>query len=225
VAAALLFWMAVYDYAKSATSVLIRRGAPLGAALVLIPITVAITDSFVIKRHTLTARETTRFENALKSQGGDALEVQMACAPADEKDCVYAEQFIRPIGDSKWKVQAYVSRLPLTKPLDGITIYRRAGNRDYALQHYDAGGYFNISEPHLWAMQKAFQSIHIEPSGGTAPDISENAMMIYVGPERENEAEPTDLTISTEWGTGKRVGPFPGKRNTRLCSWFGLSCG
>jgi hypothetical protein len=113
----------------------------------------------------------------------------------------------------------------LTKPLDGIMIYRRGGNRDYALQHYDAGGYFNINEPHLLAMQKAFQSIQIEPSGGTNPDLPENVTMIYFGPERENEAEPTDLTRSTEWATGKREGPFPGKRRTLLCRWFGLLCG
>ena len=93
-------------------------------------------------------------------------------------------------------------------------IYRRGGNRDYTLQHYDAGGYFNSNEPHLLAMQKAFQLIHIEPNVGTDPDIPENAMMIYFGPERENEAEPTYLTKSTEWVLGKRIGPFPGKRGS-----------
>jgi hypothetical protein len=178
-----------------------------------------------VKRHTLTTREREAFENALKTQKGDDLEIQVACSPNDEKACTYAEQFIRPIGDSGWKVQAYVSRLMLTKPLDGIMIYRRGGNRDYALQHYDAGGYFNINEPHLLAMQAAFQSIDVEPSGGTDPDIPENVMMIYFGPERENEAEPTDLTRTSEWATGKREGPFPGKRRTVLCRWFGLLCG
>jgi hypothetical protein len=178
-----------------------------------------------IKRHPLTADERTSFENALKSQEGGDLEIQIACSPNDEKTCTYAGQFIRPVGDSHWKVQAYVNRLMLTRPLDGIMIYRRGGNRDYSLQHYDAGGYFNNNEPHLLAMQKAFQSIDIEPSGGTDPDLPENVMMIYFGPERENEAELTDLTKSTEWATGKREGPFPGKRRTVLCRWFGLSCG
>lgn len=178
-----------------------------------------------IKRHVLNRNELTLFENALKAQKDDDLEIQIACSPNDEKVCTYAGQFIRPIGDSGWKVQAYVSRLMLTRPLDGVMIYRRGGNRDYSLKHYDAGGYFNISEPHLLAMQKAFQSIHIEPSGGTDPDIPDNVMMIYFGPERENEAEPTDLTKSTEWVLGKRIGSFPGKRNTILCRWFGLLCG
>jgi hypothetical protein len=178
-----------------------------------------------IKRHTLTAKERVLFENALKPQKGDDLEIQFACPPNDERTCTYAGQFINLVGDSGWKVRSYVDRLTLTRPLDGIMIYRRGGNRDYLLQHYNAGGYFNISEPHLLAIQKAFQSIQIEPSGGTNPDIPENVMMVYFGPERENEAEPTDLTRSTEWATGKREGPFPGKRRSVLCRWLGLLCG
>jgi hypothetical protein len=116
-----------------------------------------------IKRHTLTAIERNSFESALKAQKGDDLEIQLACSPNDERTCTYAGQFIRPVGDSGWKVQAYVSRLALTRPLDGIMIYRRGGNRDYSLQNYNAGGYFNINEPHLLAMQRAFQAIQIEP--------------------------------------------------------------
>ncbi len=196
--------------------------------LLIALISVGLFGAYVwpsIKRHTLTAKERASFENALKAQKGDDIEIQLACPPNDEKGCTYAGQFIRPVGDSGWKVQAYVSRLTLTKPLDGIMIYRRGGNRDYSLQHYDAGGYFNINEPHLLVMQKAFESIQIEPSGGTNSDLPENVMMIYFGPERENEAEPTDLTRSTEWATGKREGPFPGKRRSVLCRWLGLFCG
>ena len=178
-----------------------------------------------VKRHKLNARERVSFENALKPQKGDDLQVQLACPPNDEKVCTYAGQFINLVGDSGWKVQAFVDRLTLTRPFDGIMIYRRGGNRDYSLQHYNAGGYFNSNEPHLLAMQRAFQSIQVEPSGGTDPDIPENVMMIYFGPERENEAEPTDLTKSTEWVTGKREGPFPGKRRTFLYRWLGFSCG
>jgi hypothetical protein len=177
-----------------------------------------------IKRHTLTAKELASFENALEIQKGDDLEVQLACPPNDEKECTYAGQFIRPIGDSGWKVQSVVARLPLTRPMDGIMIYRRGGDKDYMLKHYNAGGWFNNNEPHLLAMQKAFQSIEIEPGGGTDPDLPDNVMMIYVGLERENEAEPTDLTRSTEWATGKREGPFPGKRRTVPCRWLGLFC-
>jgi hypothetical protein len=178
-----------------------------------------------IKRHTLSAKERALFENVLKPQKGDDLQIQFACPPNDERACTYAGQFINLVGDSGWKVQSYVDRLSLTRPLDGIMIYRCGGNRDYLLQHYNAGGYFNISEPHLLAIQKAFQSIQIEPSGGTNPDIPDNVMMVYFGPERENEAEPTDLTRTTEWATGKREGPFPGKRRSLVCRWLGLSCG
>lgn len=162
-----------------------------------------------IKRHTLTARERASFENALKSQKGDDLEVQIACPSDDEKTCTYAEQFINLVGKSGWKVESYITRLTLARARDGITVYRRGGNKDYLLKHWDAGGYFAINEPHLLAVQSAFQSIHIEIEGGTNPDIPENVMTIYFGPERENEAEPTYLTRSTEWATGKRKGPFP----------------
>ncbi len=158
---------------KRAKSRRIKTSWFLGS-MALAAIVVAAFGVYVwppIKRHLLTAEERTSFENALKTEKRDDIEIQIACSPNDERVCTYAGQFIRPIGDSSWKVQAYVSRLMLTKPLDGIMIYRRGGNRDYSLQHYDAGGYFNINEPHLLAMQKAFQSIQIEPSGGTNPDL------------------------------------------------------
>jgi hypothetical protein len=215
------------DIVQQASSHSIRNWRFTGALLIAL-ISIGLFGMYVwppIKRHTLTAKERALFENALRPQKGQDLEIQLACPPNDERACTYAGQFINLVGDSGWKVHAYVDRLALTRPLDGIMIYRRGGNRDYSLQHYNAGGYFNISEPHLLAMQKALQSIEIEPSSGTDPDIPENVMMVYFGPERENEAESTDLTRSTEWATGKREGPFPGKRRSVLCQWLGLLCG
>ena len=176
------------------------------------------------RRHTLRQKERRLFENALKPQEGDELEIQIACPLGDEKDCVYAGQFVNLIGESGWKVESYVTRTILTRAQDGITIYRRGGNKDYSLKHYDAGGYFQINEPHLLAIQKAFQSIHIEPDSGTNPDLAENIMQIYFGPEKENEAEPTNLTKTTEWVTGQRKGTFPGQRQSVLCRWLGLMC-
>ena len=204
-----------------------QRGCRFGALMLAPCLLISIFGVYVwppIKRHPLVQGERARFENALKTEKGDDLEIQIACSPNDEKTCTYAGQFIFLIGDSGWKVRSIVDRLPLSRPMDGITIYRRGGDKAYMMQHSDAGGWFNDNEPHMLAMQSAFQSIHIEPNGGTDPDLPENVMLIYFGPERENEAEHTDLTRSTEWATGKRVGPFPGKRNTRLCRWFGLLC-
>jgi hypothetical protein len=40
-----------------------------------------------IKRHLLTAEERTSFENALKSQKGDEIQIQIACSPNDEREC------------------------------------------------------------------------------------------------------------------------------------------
>lgn len=224
---AAVYGLAIYPGLHFAEWIFPRRKLLAGLTLLGLAAIVAAIGAYKwppVGRHTLSERERMQFENALKPQKGSDLEVQMVCSPSDERICTYAEQFIRPVGDAGWKVQAYVSRLMLSKPLDGIMIYRRGGNRDYTLQHYDAGGYFNISDSHLLAMQKAFQAIGIEPGGGTDPDIPENTMMIYFGPERENEAESTDLTRATEWATGTRIGPFPGKRNTKLCRWFSLFC-
>src|SRR5713101_6249255 len=162
-----------------------------------------------IKRHALTPKERLSFENALKPQKGADLEVQIACPQNDEKACTYAGQFINLFREYGWNVEPYVTRTTLTRAPDGISIYRRAGNTDYSMKHWDAGGYLSINEPHLLAVQGAFQAIHVEPESGTNPDLPDNVMAIYFGPEKENEAEPTNLTRNTEWVTGKRKGPFP----------------
>lgn len=66
-----------------------------------------------------------------------------------------------------------------------------------------------INEAHLLAVNKAFETIHIEIDSAADPDLAENEMLIYVGPERDDESEPTHLTRSIEWVNGKRTGPFP----------------
>jgi predicted PurR-regulated permease PerM len=47
-----------------------------------------------IQRHLLTALERTSFENALRTQKGDDIEIQIACSPNDEKTCTYAANHI-----------------------------------------------------------------------------------------------------------------------------------
>jgi hypothetical protein len=189
-----------------------RRASRFAGLMLMAVALVALFGAYVwppIKRHTLAADERASFKSALSMQKGDDLDVQITCPIGDEKTCTYAEQFINLVGASGWKIEPYVLRLTLSRARDGITIYRRGGNKDYISKHWDAGGYFAINEPHLLAMQKAFQSIHSEPDGGTNPDLAEHVMAIYFGPEKDNEAEPTSLTRSTEWVTGKRTGPFP----------------
>jgi hypothetical protein len=164
-----------------------------------------------IRRHALSAKERAAFGDALKTeQGGDVnLEIQIACAPGDEKTCVYAGQFVELFGRAGWQVHPSVDRLNLAKASDGITAMRRAGNKAHMLQHWDSGGYVEINEPHLLAVNKAFESIHVEIASAANPDLAENEMLIYVGPEREDESEPTHLTRTIQWVTGKRTGPFP----------------
>jgi hypothetical protein len=164
-----------------------------------------------IRRHSLTAKERTAFEDALRAeQGGDAnLEVQIACPSGDERACVYAGQFVELFGRAGWQIHPSVDRLSLTRASDGITALRRAGNKAQMAQHWDSGGYVAINEAHLLAVNKAFETLHIEIDSAADPDLGENEMLLYVGPEKDNESEPTHLSRSIEWFTGKRTGPFP----------------
>jgi hypothetical protein len=151
------------------------------------------------------------FENVLKAEhGGDEnLEVLIACPSGDEKTCIYASQFVKLFGRAGWQIQPAVERVILANASDGITALRKAGDKEHMLKHWDSGGYVAINEAHLLAVQKAFQTLHIEIDSGADPDLAQNVMMLYIGPEKENESEATNLTRSTEWVTGKRTGPFP----------------
>jgi hypothetical protein len=162
-----------------------------------------------IRRHALSAREQTKFENALRPQKGSELQVQVGCAAGDEKACVYAEQFVALFGESEWNIQPFVSRLTLSKAQDGVFVYRRGGDKQDMMKRWNSGGWFAINDAHLLSVQNAFRAIHVEIDGGANPDLAENVMMVYFGPERENEAEPTQLTRETDWATGKTKGPLP----------------
>lgn len=162
-----------------------------------------------IRRHTLSAKERVEFENALRPQKGSDLQVQIGCPTGDEKACVYAEQFVALFGESEWNIQPYVSRLTLSKAQEGVFVYRRGGNKQDMMTRWNSGGWFNINEPHLMAIQNAFRTLHTEIDGGANPDLGENILMLYIGPERENEAEPTRLTRETDWATGRVKGPMP----------------
>jgi hypothetical protein len=197
---------------KQTAAVPAKKWLRFGTAILLAVGTLVIFGIYVwppIKRHPLSATERREFENALRPQKGPDLEVQIGCPVGDEQACVYAGQFVNLFGESEWKVQPLVSRLTLSRALDGVTVYRRGGNKEDMMKRWNSGGWFGINEPHLLAVQNAFRVIHIEIDGGANPDLAENVMMIYIGPERDNEAEPTELTRQTDWATGKTKGPFP----------------
>lgn len=164
-----------------------------------------------IRRHTLSANEQAVFVNALRAaHGGDAnLEVQIGCPGGDEKTCVYARQFVPLFGQAGWQIHPIVDRLTLTNASDGITAFRRAGSKEDMRKRWDSGGYVAINEAHMLAVHAAFQTLHIEIDGGANPDLAENVMTIYVGPEKDDESQPTHLTRAIQWVTGKRTGPFP----------------
>jgi len=161
-------------------------------------------------RHLLNETERAAFRDALKAEkGGNDLVVQIACPVGDERTCVYAGQFISLFGGAGWTIDPGVQRLTFARAADGVNVLRRGGNKEYMMSHWDAGGWFEINEPHLLAVHNAFRAIHIGIDGQTYPDLGEKAMMIYFGPEREHETEPTSLTNKIEWAIGKKQGPFP----------------
>ena len=200
-----------------ATSTKIGRGIRFALVMLLSLLLLSGFGLYVwppIRRHTLKADERVRFENMLKEVKGDDanLEVHVACPIGDEKTCVYAGQFVSLFGAAGWQVEPSVERLTLARGADGISAIRKAGNKDYMLKHWNSGGYVAINEAHLLAVQNAFRTISIEIDSGADPDLGQNVMRLYVGPEKDNESEPTNLTRSTDWALGKTHGPFPAQQ-------------
>ncbi len=151
-----------------------------------------------IKRHTLSAAERVEFENALRTDKDMDVQVQIGCPASDEKTCIYAEQFIDVFGEAGWNIQPSISRLTLSKAQDGVVVYRHGGNKQDMMRRWNAGGWLAINEPHLIAIQRAFRTVHIEIDGSTNPDLADNVAMIYIGSERDNEAQPTQLVRDQE---------------------------
>lgn len=196
-----------------AASTLLLRYVRFGACMLAGVALVIAFGAYVwppIKRHTLSPREQTAFIDSLKSShGGDPIsQVQLFCPGGDETPCVFAQQFISLFGRAGWPIQPSVNRLTLGRARDGITVFRRAGDKEHMMTHWDSGGWVAINEAHLLAVHAAFQTIHIFVDSGAYPDLPENVMGIYFGPEKD-ESKPTHLTRSIEWVNGDRHGPFP----------------
>ncbi len=157
------------------------------------------------RRHTFSPKERAEFKAPLKQKKDVTLDIQIGCPATDGRACTFASQFIPLFGESGWKINPILQRITLIKEQEGITVYRKAGNKDFALKHWDAAGFYPINEPHLLAVQKAFQAIGFEPEGATNPELTDTTMMIYFGPEKQNEGEPTSLTRTTKCLNAKDV--------------------
>jgi len=213
-------WAGVYLAAKVLTSRTQKRGfIGVFTTLFIAGIGFAIwqqkrSENAIVRaglqhRHPLSQLEREGFKHILESQRGDDINVQIACAAADEKACIYATQFINIFGESQWKVRPAVERLTLSRAPDGVTIFRRGGDKQDMMKRWDSGGWFQTNEVHLLAVYKAFHAVGIEINGQPNPDLDENVLLVYVGPEREHESQPTLLTKQIEWALGKRQGPYP----------------
>jgi hypothetical protein len=189
-------------------------GKPVKASLIILSVTgfmgfIGWTVFPPIRRHALDADEKKTFESYLANKNVPSYQLQIACPINDENVCAYANQFVKLFGESGWDVTPTIQRLMLAKASDGIEIVLRGGNKEYMQKHWDGGAYFPINEAHVLAVHNAFQSIAIEIDGASDPDLPENTMRIYFGPEREDESVPTDLSRDIDWVTGKITGPFP----------------
>lgn len=162
-----------------------------------------------VYRHTLSTKERAIFETPLRAKKDATLDIQIACPLNDEHTCSYATQFISLFGESGWKVSPFIQRIMLSKSISGIHIRKRGGNKEWMMQHWDAGAYFAFNEPHVVAIYDAFRAIAIETEGSTDPDLGEQVIMLYFGPERDNESETTDLTEDIEWWRNGAKGPLP----------------
>jgi hypothetical protein len=145
-----------------------------------------------IHRHALSAAEKNAFENALKEVKNPTVRVQLVCAPNDEVDCEYATELIPLFGEAHWDISPEIGRVTLTRPQAGITLARRNPSQKEP-QKWDEGTWLAMT-PDMEQAYQAFANIRIEPDETAGVSIPENQINIYVGHERENEAEPTPLT-------------------------------
>ena len=176
-------------------------------AIIMVALTMRVWPRF--RRHILSADERAKFEAPLKTQNSDQQEIHIACPASDEKACEFATQFVAIFGESGWKVQTAVDRETFQRPKPGVWFLRKGGAQPKTPYDWNVGGWMSINDATLLNVQKAFQNLGIEPDASTGYEFPEGVMIIYFGTERENEGEPTDLTRSTEWVTGKKTGPFP----------------
>jgi hypothetical protein len=144
-------------------------------------------------RHTLSQEEWNVFEKPLKEQKEIPEEISLICAGADEAACIYGTQFVNIFRDAGWKVKNnHVDRVTMEKPLSGITLFKK-GKGKLDPNNWRSGLWTEIS-PSLRSVAQAFENLGIEPELQNNPEIPDEGVVIYFGPEKPNESEKTSLT-------------------------------
>ncbi len=165
-------------------------------------------------RHSLSKTEREKFEKPLKQLKQPQMSVHLYCAPNDEVDCVYAADLIPLFGEAGWDVSGTVERITLGRPKPGIVIglHGTVKPEDEPTLKWNEGEWtkWTPEEEHV---RQAFVNVGIEPDSASGYVIPENQINIYVGHEREDESDPTDMTRMAEnIERGKREHPETLKR-------------
>jgi hypothetical protein len=162
-----------------------------------------------LRRHHLTAKETQRFEQAIKNQKAKRDVIRLYCPQSDESACTYAVQFISVFGEAGWDAGYLVERVSLTKPTSGVLFLLPTTAKKSDLQKWNSGGWTSIS-PSMKHIRQAFLTIEVEPDSTADPDIPEGTMGIYFGNEKGDASEPTQLTDTMKRSEEiRRSGQFP----------------
>jgi hypothetical protein len=143
-------------------------------------------------RHALSARERALFEAPLKGTPDTTVTIQMACPASDEIDCVYASNLIPIFGEAGWNVENQVTRVSLPRPMQGVVLVLHSST-DYVPKKWNEGVWTKML-PAIVPIDKAFSSVGIEPDSNSGFSVGENQVIVYIGPERDDESTPTQLT-------------------------------
>ncbi len=147
-----------------------------------------------VHRHTLSPSERTLFEKPLQGAQEPPWHVQIGCPAVDEQACAFATQFQSFFGEAGWDVEGSVIRENLGRPMQGVVLVQRGGT-EYGSTHWkwDQGGNSEFTQSYE-NLYQAFSNIGIEPAGNVSPDQPEHTLIVYFGPAKEDESEPTQLS-------------------------------
>jgi len=162
-----------------------------------------------IRRHTLSDKERSQFEEPLRYQTEPREDIQIICAQNDERACVYAAQFVGLFREAGWRVQNNRAEpVHMNNPESGIVLFKRGvGKLD---PNNWRSGLWTALTASVVDVRRSFVNIGIEAEMEGNPELPEGMISVYFALEKEDEGVPTNLTKTMEeLGTQWRGGPIP----------------
>jgi len=143
------------------------------------------------------------------------MRIQVSCPASDEKTCVYATQFQTYFSQVGWDVDGTVLRANLIRPMQGVVLVEHGGTQESQTTkwQWNVGGWTSLSPTYENAYQ-AFSNIGIEAEGSASYQVPDGQIVVYFGPERDDESQPTALgeTFATiRRGRASGLIPQPGQ--------------